>query len=42
MGAGNAPALTALDIPPYFIADEIENLPGAPRHLAWRDGNLDD
>ncbi|MBB3350749.1 8-oxo-dGTP pyrophosphatase MutT (NUDIX family) [Rhizobium sp. BK049] len=35
-------ALTALDIPPYFIADEIENLPGAPRHLVWRDGNLDD
>lgn len=35
-------ALTALDIPPYFIADEIESLPVAPRHLVWRDGNLDD
>ena len=34
-------ALTALDIPPYFIADEIETLPPAPRHLVWRDGNLD-
>lgn len=34
-------ALVALDIPPYFIADEIENLPLAPRHLVWRDGNLD-
>jgi 8-oxo-dGTP pyrophosphatase MutT (NUDIX family) len=35
-------ALTALDIPPYFIADDIENLPTAPRHLVWRDGNLDE
>jgi 8-oxo-dGTP pyrophosphatase MutT (NUDIX family) len=35
-------ALTALDIPPYFIADEIETLPQAPRHLVWRDGDLDD
>ena len=34
-------ALTALDIPPYFIADEIEDLPLTPRHLIWRDGNLD-
>jgi 8-oxo-dGTP pyrophosphatase MutT (NUDIX family) len=34
-------ALVALDIPPYFIADEIENLPPAPRHLVWRDGDLD-
>ncbi|SMC41300.1 NUDIX hydrolase [Rhizobium sp. RU36D] len=34
-------ALTALDIPPYFIADEIENLPQAPRHLVWDDGDLD-
>lgn len=34
-------ALVALDIPPYFIADEIENLPSAPRHLVWRDGDLD-
>lgn len=35
-------ALTALDIPPYFIADEIENLPQTSRHLVWNDGNLDD
>ena len=35
-------ALTELDIPPYFIADEIEALPATPRHLVWRDGNLDD
>ncbi|MBY5335230.1 NUDIX hydrolase [Rhizobium leguminosarum] len=34
-------ALTALDIPPYFIADEIETLPVSPRHLVWRDGDLD-
>ncbi|MBB3445977.1 NUDIX hydrolase [Rhizobium sp. BK379] len=34
--------LTALDIPPYFIAGEIENLPASPRHLVWRDGDLDD
>lgn len=36
-----ATALKALDIPPYFIADEIENLPAAPRHLVWDDRNLD-
>ncbi|MBB3595556.1 8-oxo-dGTP pyrophosphatase MutT (NUDIX family) [Rhizobium sp. BK529] len=35
-------ALTELDIPPYFIAGEIENLPTSPRHLVWRDGDLDD
>ncbi len=35
-------ALAALDIPPYFIADEIETLPSTPRHLVWRDGDLDD
>jgi 8-oxo-dGTP pyrophosphatase MutT (NUDIX family) len=35
-------ALRALDIPPYFIADEIENLPATPRHVVWRDGDLDD
>ncbi len=35
-------ALKALDIPPYFIADEIENLPSAPCHLVWDDRNLDD
>ncbi|MBB3312866.1 8-oxo-dGTP pyrophosphatase MutT (NUDIX family) [Rhizobium sp. BK196] len=35
-------ALTTLDIPPYFIAAEIENLPASPRHLVWRDGDLDD
>lgn len=34
-------ALTTLDIPPYFIAEEIENLPTTPRHLVWRDGDLD-
>jgi 8-oxo-dGTP pyrophosphatase MutT (NUDIX family) len=34
-------ALTALDVPPYFIADEIENLPATVRHLVWRDGDLD-
>ncbi|TRL37278.1 NUDIX hydrolase [Rhizobium straminoryzae] len=34
-------ALTALDIPPYFIAGEIENLPEVPRHLVWDDKNLD-
>lgn len=34
-------SLTALDIPPYFIADEIENLPQTPRHLVWDDGDLD-
>ncbi|MDE1992042.1 MAG: NUDIX hydrolase [Rhizobiaceae bacterium] len=34
-------ALTELDIPPYFIAGEIENLPPTPHHLVWRDGNLD-
>jgi len=36
-----AQALKALDIPPYFIADEIENLPLTPKHLVWRDGDLD-
>ncbi|ANK93080.1 MULTISPECIES: NUDIX hydrolase [Rhizobium] len=40
--AATRTALTALDIPPYFIAQEIENLPAAPRRLVWRDGNLDD
>ncbi len=34
-------ALVALDIPPYFIAEEIENLPPTSRHLVWRDGDLD-
>ncbi|WFU00954.1 NUDIX hydrolase [Rhizobium sp. CB3171] len=34
-------ALVALDIPPYFIADEIESLPITARHLVWRDGDLD-
>ena len=33
--------LTALNIPPYFIADEIENLPATTRHVVWRDGDLD-
>lgn len=35
-------ALTALDIPPYFIAAEIEDLPASTRHVVWKDGNLDD
>jgi 8-oxo-dGTP pyrophosphatase MutT (NUDIX family) len=35
------PALKTLDIPPYFIADEIEDLPQTPRHVIWRDGDLD-
>lgn len=35
-------ALTALDIPPYFIASEIEDLPASTRHVVWKDGNLDD
>ncbi len=35
-------ALTALDIPPYFIAGEIENLPTSTQHIVWNDGNLDD
>ncbi|KKX30397.1 NUDIX hydrolase [Rhizobium sp. LC145] len=34
-------SLRALDIPPYFIAEEIESLPPSPRHLVWRDGDLD-
>jgi 8-oxo-dGTP pyrophosphatase MutT (NUDIX family) len=34
-------SLLTLDIPPYFIADEIEQLPAQPRHLVWRDGDLD-
>ncbi len=34
-------ALTELDIPPYFIADEIEHLPETTRHLVWYDGDLD-
>jgi 8-oxo-dGTP pyrophosphatase MutT (NUDIX family) len=35
------PALKALHIPPYFIANEIEDLPQTPRHVIWRDGDLD-
>ena len=34
--------LVALDIPPYFIAGEIENLPQTPRHVVWDDRDLDD
>jgi 8-oxo-dGTP pyrophosphatase MutT (NUDIX family) len=30
-------ALTALDIPPYFIAGQIENLPQTPVHIIWDD-----
>lgn len=33
-------ALEALDIPPYFIAAEIDSLPVTPRHLVWHDGTL--
>jgi 8-oxo-dGTP pyrophosphatase MutT (NUDIX family) len=33
--------LKALDIPPYFLADQIEDLPLAPKHICWVDGNLD-
>jgi 8-oxo-dGTP pyrophosphatase MutT (NUDIX family) len=34
-------SLSALDVPPYFIADEIETLPAVPCHLVWRDDTLD-
>jgi 8-oxo-dGTP pyrophosphatase MutT (NUDIX family) len=34
-------ALQALDIPPYFIAEAIEDLPSTSCHIVWRDGNLD-
>lgn len=34
-------ALTKLDIPPYFITEDIENLPATTRHLVWDDGDLD-
>ncbi|RWX78998.1 NUDIX domain-containing protein [Neorhizobium lilium] len=34
-------ALRALDIPPYFIAEEIESLPTTVRHVVWHDGDLD-
>lgn len=34
-------ALKKLDIPPYFIAEEIETLPSVARHVIWDDGNLD-
>ncbi|THV21463.1 NUDIX hydrolase [Peteryoungia ipomoeae] len=34
-------ALRALDIPPYFIADAIEDLPASPKHIVWHDGDLD-
>jgi 8-oxo-dGTP pyrophosphatase MutT (NUDIX family) len=33
--------LRALDIPPYFIAEEIEALPDHTSHLVWKDGDLD-
>jgi 8-oxo-dGTP pyrophosphatase MutT (NUDIX family) len=39
--AATRQALTELDIPPYFIADEIEHLPETTRHLVWYDGDLD-
>lgn len=34
-------ALTALDLPPYFLARDIETLPESPCHLVWHDGDLD-
>lgn len=34
-------ALEALDIPPYFIAEQIETLPESVRHIIWDDGDLD-
>jgi 8-oxo-dGTP pyrophosphatase MutT (NUDIX family) len=34
-------SLRALDIPPYFIAEQIENLPDRPQHIIWHDGDLD-
>lgn len=34
-------ALKMLDIPPYFIADEIEALPQSAKHIIWHDGDLD-
>lgn len=33
-------ALAALDIPPYFIAEQIETLPVTPVHIIWDDGDL--
>ncbi|MDX3929145.1 MAG: NUDIX hydrolase [Shinella sp.] len=39
--SATVPALTALDIPPYFIKDRIESLPIATEHLVWHDGDLD-
>jgi 8-oxo-dGTP pyrophosphatase MutT (NUDIX family) len=39
--AATTPSLLVLDIPPYFIAHEIENLPASARHVIWRDGDLD-
>ncbi len=34
-------ALINLDIPPYFIAEQIEDLPQTPAHIIWNDNNLD-
>ena len=34
-------SLQTLDIPPYFLANEIEDLPTTPKHMVWVDGNLD-
>lgn len=34
-------SLKMLDIPPYFVADEIETLPQSPKHIIWHDGDLD-
>lgn len=34
-------ALTELDIPPYFIAGQIEDLPLTPVHIIWNDDDPD-
>ena len=33
--------LKAYDLPPYFLAREIENPPQSTRHVVWHDNNLD-
>lgn len=34
-------SLRELNLPPYFLAEQIEDLPKTPRHIIWDDGNLD-
>jgi len=34
-----ADGLLAADVPPYFLASEIESLPETTRHLVWHDDN---